>query len=137
LANDFVAQLLQIQADNFTGIGSRKGDPGFARTQVGKGGHEQGLTGQKTLTGPHQFAQKSFVLGGSVPKDGLHLDPWIHEHESPAFGNHRFLGIEFYFDALHFFAVNAVIDFVVGAGHGVVFEDKKDFFEDKTGFGGV
>jgi hypothetical protein len=37
---------------------------------------------------------------------------------------------------LHFFAVNAVIDFVVGAGHGVVFEDKKDFFEDKTGLGG-
>jgi len=28
---------------------------------------------------------------------------------------------------LHFFAVNAVIDFVVGAGHGVVFEDKSSF----------
>ena len=70
--------------------------------------------------GPH-----TALLPAAVAKYRLHLYAIIHHHKRAAFGNGRFLRVQFNFYALHFFAVYVVIYFVCAAVvsvHGSVFK---------------
>jgi len=84
---------------------------------IGESSHEQAFTGQQAFAGRHQFTEETICAVAAVAENGGHDDAIVHEHKAPGFRDNRFLRIEFDFDALHFFAVYVVINFVI-AKHG-------------------
>src|SRR5436190_19612489 len=91
---------------------------------IGKGCHKKTFTGKHSFTCTHKFSQKSLLLPSSVTENCFHLYAFVHHHKSAGFSNGCFIWVKFYFHALHFFAADQVIYFMVSSCGCIHFSKK-------------
>jgi len=99
-ADDGATELAQVHGYDLAGVGCCKGHALLAGAAVLENRGEQAFAGQQALACAHELAEEAALLG-TIAKDGVHGDAFLHVHHHAGFADGGFSGVEFHLDVLH------------------------------------